>query len=250
MNIQDIISKFLAGTAGAEELQYLEEWRKQSQENLEELKAMQEIMHASDGLLAYKEYNVDKAWDSVLSRSLETPSMEATVRPLYTRWWLAAAVGLFLVATVGMMMWNKEAFPTHFAANDQIEAYSLPDGSTVMLDLASTADIQESFSEEPIVSIAGKAHFKVQKQSEGKTFKVQLSKGHIEVVGTEFTITDLSDQLEVAVNEGHVVYVLGNRRIDLYPGDKISVIDRDVLKTSGQIKNFNSWVFDRIILKI
>ena len=210
---------------------------------------MQEIMSASDGLLGYKDYNVADAWDNVLSKAMEETDNESKVVPLYRRWWASAAIGIIFLAAIGLMFSQEKALPTHFAAIDHIETFSLPDGSTIMLDKGSSADINDEFHLNPAVNFEGKAHFKVQKQEEGKTFKVHLSKGHIEVVGTQFTITNMLDHLEVSVNEGHVIYVLGNRKVDLFEGDKISVIDRDVLKTSGQIRNFNSWVFDRIVFK-
>lgn len=249
MNIQDIISKFLAGTAAAEELQHLEEWRKESQENLEELEAMQQILLVSEGMTAYKDYNVDEAWDRVASQSISDKPKESKVLALYKSTWIAAAISLFLLAIISVFYINKQKVQTHFTALQQVETYALPDGSTIVLNQNSSADINEAFATNPIVNVEGKAYFNVEKQAEGKTFTVELNKGHIEVVGTAFTIINLPNQLEIAVNEGHVIYVLDNRRIDLHEGDKISVIDRDILKTSGQLRNFNSWVFNRLVFK-
>jgi transmembrane sensor len=249
MNIQDIISKFLAGTAAAEELQHLEEWRKESQENLKELEAIQQILLVSEDMAAYKEYNVNEAWDRVASRSISDNQKESKVLALYKNAWVAAAICLLLLATTSVIFFNKQKVQTHFTALEQVETYALPDGSKVVLNQNSSAEINKAFATEPTVNVEGKAYFNVEKQAEGKTFKVELNKGHIEVVGTEFTIINLPNQLEIAVKEGHVIYVLDNRRIDLHEGDKISVIDRDVLKTTGQLRNFNSWVFNRLVFK-
>lgn len=58
----------------------------------------------NNGQLA--ESNTNSVWEAIRERTIAAPVHEATVKPLYRRWWAAAAVALLLISVVGFLWLN------------------------------------------------------------------------------------------------------------------------------------------------
>ncbi len=63
-----------------------------------------ENIPAGNELLA--ESNTTIAWEAIRERTIAAPMHQAVVKPLYRRWWAAAAVSLLLISAAGYLWLN------------------------------------------------------------------------------------------------------------------------------------------------
>jgi len=62
MNIDQIIAKVFSGKATQEELEALNTWKSEAQENIKAIKEMSDIDAALNDIDNYKEFDLDQAW--------------------------------------------------------------------------------------------------------------------------------------------------------------------------------------------
>jgi transmembrane sensor len=130
-------------------------------------------------------------------------------------WMYIAAAVIFLVTIgiTGMQLFNHAKTPDYASNNVVVTTKSgekatitLPDGSIVKLNAASTLSYPENFSGEcRNVNLEGEAYFDVQKMN-GKKFIVNTKTHAIEVLGTSFNVMSYTqDQMvEIVLLTGRV----------------------------------------------
>jgi ferric-dicitrate binding protein FerR (iron transport regulator) len=243
MNIDQIITKVLAGSASAEELASLNVWKQESQDNLAKLREMSDLHDAADALDGYQTFDTDAAWATV-SPQIDTP------QPSSSRWWWLAAV-LVLAAGIYYVTTQKAVptGPTIHLATDDVLRVPLADGSVVHLDRGGRLEVPTDWDESRSVSLSGRAYFDVAKQPAGKSFDIQLDQGVVTVVGTAFAVDATVGNVEVGVEEGHVVYSLDNRKVDLRADDRVQLINGTLAKTSGLGSQYFSWMKNSLVFK-
>ncbi|WP_420578442.1 FecR family protein [Ekhidna sp.] len=95
------------------------------------------------------------------------------------------------------------------------QTIQLPDGSVVVLNAnSSIAYDEDDWVEERKVKLEGEAYFKVEK---GNIFSVETHAGVVSVLGTQFTVRDVSDFFEVKCFEGSVKVESGDDQEILKP---------------------------------
>lgn len=97
---------------------------------------------------------------------------------------------------------------------------TLSDGTHVWLNSQTTLTFPTRFEGERKVAVAGQAFFDV--THTGDPFKVQCSRGTVEVKGTTFDIRDYADeQTQVTLVSGSVMYTSEVNRQMLEPGEQV-----------------------------
>ena len=123
----------------------------------------------------------------------------------------AVAAAACLVAAAGLAVWFSLAPPKavdklladHATAIGERRALTLADGSTMILDADSAADVSIDGGRREVVLRRGRAFFDVAKT--GAPFTVKAAQGEIRVVGTRFEVARVGDcAAVVTVEEGAV----------------------------------------------
>ena len=126
---------------------------------------------------------------------------------LYSWMYVAAAViVLVVIGTIGMKLFNHAKTPDYASKNVVITTktgekatITLPDGSIVKLNAASTLSHPETFSDEcRNVNLEGEAFFDVKKMN-GKKFIVNTKTHIVEVLGTTFNVMSYSQDQTVEI---------------------------------------------------
>ncbi|TSE04429.1 FecR family protein [Aquimarina algiphila] len=159
---------------------------------------------------------------------------------------ISAAASIVLIIGI---FFNKVTYSTD--PGKQL-AITLPDGSSVDLNAASTLTHQRFFwSKNREVFLQGEAYFKV---TSGTNFVVSTSIGKVEVLGTQFNVKGRSNEFEVGCYEGKVrVATQDNQQKILEKGQGVSLqnkklIDKVINDSEPLWKNRES-VFNSIPLK-
>ena len=168
--------------------------------------------------------------------------------PLQT--FLKIAAMLLLVSTVGILGWNKynlkqaEQCTSIYNPAGQLKTITLPDGSRVFLNAATTISFPSHFtSGNREVTLVGEAYFEVVHDPE-KPFLVTTGKMRTQVLGTSFNLKAYANEpkIKVAVTSGKVGVIAGKSSLLLTPnqtadydpkGDKLlkqSITDASALR--------------------
>ena len=202
-----------------------------------------------------KEIDVDKAWNKVSSRLMES-GYEINEAPYKIRFMRTtvlriAAAALILLSLGGTAVYlinkgllNKNI--TILAGNDQKNVLvSLPDGSTVYLNRNSEFSYHKNFGKKGRnVKLTGEAFFKISPDVT-KPFIIDAGKANVKVVGTSFNVitNNKESDVEVFVKTGKVLVSdqSGSQTIQLDPGYVGTMNSKTSGKTINIDPNYLSW---------
>jgi transmembrane sensor len=194
---------------------------------------------------------------------ISSPTQESP----FSRWnnWrnMAAAVaGIMLLAyVIRLFQPLQEAevvVRTNFGETKEI---MLPDQSVVTLNANSQVSYAQHWSRERPreVELQGEAFFKVTKGVSGKgsaKFVVRTSQVRVEVLGTQFNVSDRGRGTEVVLQEGVVQLAINQQvnpdsRLTLQPGELVAVDGetRQTIKKKVNPEHYSSWVNQRLMLE-
>ena len=129
------------------------------------------------------------------------------VVPFSTIWKVAAALAAAACIAVAFLATKpadlQSANATYATASGQHQSIDLPDGSTVVLNPTSKAEIAFAVSERRVHLQHGEAHFYVAKDA-SRPFVVSAGTVSVRAVGTAFNVRRHSGAVEVFVTEGKV----------------------------------------------
>lgn len=178
----------------------------------------------------------------------------STATPLF-KWVVAASLLLFisLVLTLTRYSYYDHNYSTSFGEKRNIV---LPDDSEVTLNANSNLKYND-WNEEREVWITGEAFFKVQEQYdsnlENLKFLVHMENLDIEVIGTEFNVTQRHGISEVVLNEGKIKLYIKNhdsiREINMLPGEMVRYGDGKFYKKTVEPKKYSSWLDNRLVFE-
>ncbi|HEY5916072.1 MAG TPA: FecR domain-containing protein [Chryseolinea sp.] len=218
-HIDELIGKYLAGEAVAEEIAFIESWASENESNRKYFDQFKTIFQKAAEVSDYQIYDTDVAW-SKMKRSLHAKQGKSAVLPppplnsFQLSWRIAAAVilimgvGLFLVRTFQ----PAEPSPVVVLSKTETVADTLPDGSGVVLNkqtnLAYKFDQKERVH---TVKLKGEAYFNIHHDST-KTFIVDIDGVMIKDIGTSFNVKAYpeSNTIEVVVESGEVMFYTNN----------------------------------------
>jgi len=206
---------------------------------------------------------VQNVWERIRATNAQnTPAI-----PIYkentvsTQWWkwAAALTGFLMVAGALLYSsWQQPAtYRTEFAETKQLH---LPDGSVVTLNANSSLRMG-NWENEREVWLQGEAFFSVRKQKTNTPaprsvkFIVHVGEVDVNVLGTEFTVSDHS-KTTVVLNEGKIELTLRDKSIIMSPGDLVEItpgeeeaIRRTVNPVVYSSWKDNEWILDGLTLK-
>lgn len=136
----------------------------------------------------------------------------------------------------------------HETAFGEIQSVTLPDNSTVTLNSNSTLTYDEHWdtAQERHVWLKGEAFFSVVPTASDQKFVVHTDNGlSVEVLGTEFNVTDRETRTRVVLNSGKIRLALKNEHMDqqvmMMPGELVEFKDTTIIKRIVNPAVFNSW---------
>ncbi|MCB0534996.1 MAG: FecR domain-containing protein, partial [Saprospiraceae bacterium] len=141
----------------------------------------------------------------------------------YRTFWLRAAA-VFLVAIAAVYWWQTATAPEpiRIAAVETIRIDTLNDGSVVTLEQRSALTLHTKFNRrERRLHLEGEAYFEVAPDTT-RPFVVEVQDLQVQVVGTAFTVDNLTDKNKVivTVSEGKVKVSMHGQTLLLGPGDQ------------------------------
>jgi ferric-dicitrate binding protein FerR (iron transport regulator) len=271
----EILDRYLARTATAEEVEAVRQWLERNPAEataLERLQATVSYAEVEELSAVERSQLVRRAMGQMgSSLSVVTPERavssiretrhqpfgarapRARLQPGFARHWGWYAAAALVVGVLGVIGgWDGHAhgaignaprtMSTYVTANGERANITLPDGATVMLDVASRLDVPADYAAgNHGVHLWGQAFFTVQKQSESP-FTVTAGGTTARVLGTSFVVRhyDTDTSVTVAVQSGKVsvgsVVVTAARLIEVHARGRVRLGTADASRfafTSG-----------------
>ncbi len=247
MEINNLIANFLTGKASQDELESLNQWKKESADNLKALEEMKSNWSALDNINEYEDYNPATAWEKLESNLDDSSSTRRVTRYLRP---LGIAASIVLIVSCLWYFSNTEdtSFPSSYATENIQETINTLDGSEVKLAEFSSLEINQNFENQRSLELEGKAFFKVAHDKE-KPFQVNTSHGSVTVLGTEFSVISTEEVFEVYVQSGSVAVDFNNRKIILKKGEACQLYNGDLAKFEQNDKNYLSWNVKKLVFQ-
>lgn len=259
-DIDELITRSLAGESSAEDEQRLKAWIALSKENdryyqkLSRAMALADRHYQTQSLVP--EVNIDAEWNQFLGTiGKKEKNNVRTLAP--GGWWLRIAAAVFLIVTSGVIY-------NYFSkADDWIivetaaitKDITLPDGSQITLNQNSSLSYQKSFNKtDRKVKLQGEAFFEVA-HNPSKPFSISINSATVEVLGTSFNVrSDNSTEIvEVVVASGAVKLSGPDKagQVQLRAGD-VGVYSRSQNILTNRVntdENFIAWKTRKLTFK-
>ncbi|EKT60278.1 FecR family protein [Providencia burhodogranariea] len=157
-------------------------------------------------------------------------------------WQAFAATVIFCMLSVSAWHYSSQITPDYQAKIGEILRVTLPDGTLVDLDSGSQLSLAFDDNYRQINLLSGRAYFTVTPMTLGETrpFRVAAKDGIIQALGTEFSVDDKGDQVDVSVYQHSV-------EISLPSGEKVIVNAGHAAQYQQQIWPVSSFESDNSI---
>ena len=236
---------------------------------LENPQKEKEIMSAKEIILRFREDNdsptpeqMNTVWNKIKLQNNEISENKLVIITPKKRpnWMSIAASILLIISILGTVYYykiiQKETYQVAFGENREI---TLPDGSIVKLNANSTLKISTDWSEKNTreVWLNGEAFFTVTKKpNQGNAkFIVHTSKVDVEVLGTEFNVSERDTNTNVTLNSGKIRLNVHNNKdvqsIIMNPGEQVSFSSNSLKINKKEVKPevVSAWVSNRWMLE-
>jgi ferric-dicitrate binding protein FerR (iron transport regulator) len=227
-DIDNLIGKYLAGEATAEEAARVEAWERASEANGRYISQFRVIFDKACAIKDLQTFHTDAAWDN-LKRKIQAPTGKVkTLEPPAGNFsFLRIAASVLIVLGGGYFAYRmaapKTVNPIVVVAEQQTLGDTLPDGSGVYLNRQTKLIYAfDKKKETHMVKLRGEAYFSINHE-DSKKFLVDVGGVFVRDIGTRFNVTayDSSHLVEVVVLEGEVEFFTeGNSGIRLQAGGK------------------------------
>lgn len=178
------------------------------------------------------------------------------LKPAY--YWSAAAVILVVVLSFSLtMIFSTKGELTYYTSFGEKQQFSLPDGSTVILNANSELTFEQDDEHKTRkVTLKGEAYFSIVKQSHNGIpvkFSVNTNDAVIEVLGTQFNVNTRRERTQVVLNEGKVrcISCSNEKTVELLPGEASEISENTTVITKKRVKTelYSSWKDNRFIFE-
>lgn len=220
---------YLDGICSQEEAQKLLSWLAESESNrvhFEELKQVWELTDFAipsdidvESALAQVNETIDEMEKQETATVVEMPWLRRNLKAVSS---VAAAVVVAIV--LGFQFLKPNADTITLALNENDSPYTLPDGSTIMLEGESTVSYLSDF-EERNIDFEGQARFDIAKDA-NHPFTIHCGDINVEVLGTSFLLNAGQDNYFVDLYSGKVKMANVDKKgheiesIELMPGER------------------------------
>ncbi len=122
----------------------------------------------------------------------------------------SVAAILFCILSVGAWQYYGKPVPDYYAKIGEVLQITLPDGSLVALDSGSQLALNFDEYHRQVTLLSGRAYFTVAPitQTDKRPFQVQAKNGVTQALGTEFSVDEKGEQVNVNVYQHSVKVVL------------------------------------------
>jgi transmembrane sensor len=242
-------------------------WQNFLEENPEK---SENISKAKKLVLNFREDNdtppierMDAVWNKIKQQTIEHKEVEIiSLAPKKTYSWLRIAASITLVVGLcGSIYYylnanNEIIYQSAFGESKNV---TLPDGSVVKLNANSTLKTSKDWSgtDTREVWLDGEAFFTVTKKpSRGDAkFIVHAKQVDVEVLGTEFNVSDRDTNTDVTLNSGKIkleVHKANNTEtIMMKPGEQVSYSSNSLIISKKEVKaeTISAWTNNRWMLE-
>lgn len=173
---------------------------------------------------ALKREELAALWHSMRhpARPRAQPALRTGRRPTRTRNWAVAAVVVLILTLTGLSLWQRQrptpaAFTRYATRNGERQQVVLPDGSRVTLNGNSALRLAATWTpgQPREVWLTGEAYFNVQHTAPAELkavaaapsnvkFTVHAGSLDVAVLGTRFTVFQVSGKTKVVLNDGQI----------------------------------------------
>ncbi len=202
----------------------------------------------------------DRVWTRVNdtikeeSASEETPTLTVSWR----RYW-AVAASIVVLSVVGYQFFNATKTAQLLKVETvygESKTVKLPDGSVVMLNGNSTIEYQADMEAQAlrVVSLNGQAFFSVKHTQNNQKFVVKINEQtQVEVLGTEFEVTDRAEGVRIILKSGKVKVDFNDdgknpSHLMMKPGDLLEINKKKIEKISVNADSYTSWTTGKLRL--
>lgn len=187
--------------------------------------------------------------DLIRSRDRPVPIIPMPVSRGFQRWVAAASVLLAIgLCWAGYQYWNSQYISYETGYNQQ-RTVSLPDGSRVVLNSHSVLRHRRNgFSgNERVVELTGEGYFSVRHLVSQTPFRVVTNDAFdVQVLGTEFTLSNRPTLHRVVLNSGRIRVSFHDKRpaVVMQPGQLVEVDDstRRLRQRAVRADQYNGWL--------
>lgn len=154
---------------------------------------------------------------------------ESTVHSMKSHWWKKMLVAASLLILIGIASMRYYTITIQSVAGQQL-SHSLPDGSKVYLNVASSVTYPPYwwFAHREL-TLEGEAFFEVKK---GNKFEVKSTQATTTVLGTSFNIFARDNQYKVYCKTGKIRVAASSKEVILLPTEQVDLIHSDLIKST------------------
>ncbi len=257
--IELLLVKYLAGEADKDQIRMVEDWKDQSDENLQLFEEYEKVWQNANAFHQVKAIDLDAEWkiqkENILKKTVIHKSVETKKHPsvLFIAVRVAAAAVLILGLIFGIRFIPGMSYKK-FLTQELRSEIMLPDSTVVTLNAWSEIKYPRKFKKKNReVSFKGEAFFVV-KPDKTRPFRIKTSELKIEVLGTSFNVNsrEKEKETEIVVSTGKVSVNLledESNKIILQAGDK-GAFEKDsetlVKKLNNDI-NYAAWKTRKLV---
>jgi len=257
-DIQEIIIRYLDGTATLEEKNVLLQWLKSSDKNRIDFIEIRDLWLSCDAILG-NGIEVDVAFERLRSRIHQSLNPKPTHKTIAVKWRQIAAVFIVLLS-IGYSMYTRQTASQEVLIRNQLITavgskgqFILPDSSVVWLNSGSKLTYPERFEKNNrTVTLEGEAYFQVT-ENKKSPFVVKTEQVDIEVLGTSFNISNYATLPTV-----ETVLLSGSIKVKMNTSGEEKLLNPDQLltyqKETGETeigitssKYHIDWIKDRLV---
>ena len=254
-----LIGKYLVKEATAEEINRLEKWVGESDENKDTFNKYKQSWILSGINKENMNIDLNAEWatlssklfeqriDSVLSPKVRKPQ---PVFPMFLK--TAAAVVILMAVTFFLYNFFMKPGTVEMMATNVVEIETLTDGTIITLNRNSTLSYPKQFEKDVRkVKLTGDAFFEVE-HNKYQPFVIESQNIEIEVLGTSFYVDahEENSTIEVVVNSGGVALRSDKEeQIILKAGDK-GIFNKEtgeLFRERNEDVNYDSWKTKRLV---
>lgn len=244
MDIDKIILKTLNQKNSLEEYEMLEEWKAESEANMEFLNTIMSNNNKEHNI-TYKEFNKDAAWNQVEEEMTKENNSLLRYIPI-------ALLMLCIAGAVYFFTGEKKA--DIFKTSEETRDVLLADNSKIWLNYETSFEVDPAYADSRNVKLSGEAYFEVEANQENPFLIALNNDDFIKVVGTSFNVLNRGNEFDLTVYSGRVeLHTLG-RVLELGKNDRVQRVNGAMVKTRNDDQNILSWknkelIFDQTDLK-
>ncbi len=190
-----------------------------------------------------KKYDIASQIDnSAIVKTIGSNQDRASTKVFFLRKF-AAAASIVLIAACCGILWFHES-DTKYQSNGNVQSLAMADASSIVLDKNSTLEEKSGFGDDHrIVELNGKANFDIEK-NENLPFKIIMGNSSIEVIGTQFDLSNTNGIIDLALIEGKVRFVSDQgESYDIVAGERMTYVRSTQVLNVDKIDDYSvfSW---------